>query len=353
MDIGNNNKELARISKQITLDAEKLPAPAAPSVELNGKVIHYSGEYANENAGSLWIYAYYTTPYNYTYLFDKKLNLINNGKYDGTIDLNQYYFNYSSLKDMKFKVRVIPKDSNVNTISDFSEYSKAISVSGLSNNTGSDSNSGSSASSGSSDSTGSSDSSDSSSDSSSSSTDSTSSTTTTVAKPVEGVFIDKAAAGEKVNEASVAVSLVDANGVASTVDLKTYMEAASENIVTILAQNTATGTDAQTAVSSILTAPASDSFVATVNALGGNVAINNCGTVKTAATARDAQGNLIASAGRIKNVTSGALILLVSVNEDGSIDYVEGVVDATGNVLGVFNGIPKTISVLVLVPGTV
>lgn len=42
--------------------------------------------------------------------------------------------------------------------------------------------------------------------------------------------------------------------------------------------------------------------------------------------------------------------MLVSVNEDGSIDYVEGVV---GNVLGVFNGTPKTISVLVLVPGTV
>lgn len=52
-------------------------------------------------------------------------------------------------------------------------------------------------------------------------------------------------------------------------------------------------------------------------------------------------------------MTSGALILLVSVNEDGSIDYVEGVVDAAGNVLGVFNGTPKTISVLVLVPETV
>lgn len=52
-------------------------------------------------------------------------------------------------------------------------------------------------------------------------------------------------------------------------------------------------------------------------------------------------------------MTSEALIMLVSVNEDGSIDYVEGVVDAVGNVLGVFNGTPKTISVLVLVPGTV
>ena len=76
----SNNKELARTSKSITLDAEKLSTPDAPSVELNGKTIHYFGEYANENAGSLWIYAYYTTKSNQTYLLDKKLNLISDGK---------------------------------------------------------------------------------------------------------------------------------------------------------------------------------------------------------------------------------------------------------------------------------
>ena len=130
----SNNKELARTSKSITLDAKKLSTPDAPSVELNGKTIHYFGEYANENAGSLWIYAYYTTKSNQTYLLDKKLNLISDGKYDGTIDLNRYYLDYSKLNDMVLKIRILPKDSQINTISDFSGNSKAISISGLSNN---------------------------------------------------------------------------------------------------------------------------------------------------------------------------------------------------------------------------
>lgn len=77
--------------------------------------------------------------------------------------------------------------------------------------------------------------------------------------------------------------------------------------------------------------------------------VNNMGTIKTAATATDVFGNVIASAGVVKNVTSQALILLMSVNADGTIEYVEGVVDpVTGAVVGAFKGVPTVITVLVL-----
>jgi len=101
----------------------------------------------------------------------------------------------SATENIFFKVRMIPKDASKNALSDYSEASVKLPVAGIFN-TGS--NSGGS--------------SDSSSDSSSSSTGSASSATTVNVKPAEGVSVDKAAAGEKVNEASVAVSLVDANG---------------------------------------------------------------------------------------------------------------------------------------------
>lgn len=136
-------------------------------------------------------------------------------------------------------------------------------------------------------------------------------------------------------------------------DLKTYLALSTENIINTIAQDAAAGTDASVTLSNIMTAPVSEAFTATINALGGSSDIVNCGTVRTAATAYDTQGNLIASAGKVKNVTKGALVLLMSVNEDGSVDYVEGVVDDAGNVLGIFNGVPKTISVLVIVPATV
>lgn len=111
----------------------------------------------------------------------------------------------SATENIFFKVRMIPKDASKNALSDYSEASVKLPVAGIFN-TGS--NSGGSSASGSSDSTGSSDSS----SDSSSSTGSASSATTVTVKPAEGVSVDKAAAGEKVNEASVAVSLVDANG---------------------------------------------------------------------------------------------------------------------------------------------
>ena len=112
----------------------------------------------------------------------------------------------SATENIFFKARMIPKDASKNALSDYSEASVKLPVAGIFNI---GSNSGGSSASGSSDSTGSSDSS---SDSSSSSTGSASSATTVNVKPAEGVSVDKAAAGEKVNEASVAVSLVDANG---------------------------------------------------------------------------------------------------------------------------------------------
>ena len=68
-------------------------------------------------------------------------------------------------------------------------------------------------------------------------------------------------------------------------------------------------------------------------------------------SARDAFGNMIASAGKIKGVTAGSLIMLMSVNEDGTVEFVEGLVDSvTGQVYGAFQGAPVTISVMVFVP---
>ena len=98
---------------------------------------------------------------------------------------------------------------------------------------------------------------------------------------------------------------------------------------------------------------ATEFFTKTVAAIsemkGSAMVVNNMGTIKTAATATDVFGNVIASAGVVDHVTSGALVLLMSVNADGTIEYVEGVVDpVTGVVLGAFKGTPSVITVLVL-----
>ena len=43
------------------------------------------------------------------------------------------------------------------------------------------------------------------------------------------------------------------------------------------------------------------------------------------------------------------MIMLMSINADGTIEYVEGIVDpVTGAVMGAFQGTPAVITVLVL-----
>ena len=154
-------------------------------------------------------------------------------------------------------------------------------------------------------------------------------------------------AGGAITPTKVNVAFTLPNGVVAAVSLNTVIEDKKAEVAEVFKAPT------QTSISAILTTPASDFFNATVKALaemkGSEAVVNNCGSVKTVAVAKDALGNTIASAGVVKNVTSGALILLMSINEDGTIEYVEGVVDpVTGAVLGAFDGTPSIITVLVL-----
>jgi len=167
-----------------------------------------------------------------------------------------------------------------------------------------------------------------------------------------GVAVEQAKPGEVVSTDSVAVSTGG-----STVTLTVYVETKQAEVVSTITQTATaaavgtTSVSAGEAVSALMSAPATPMFVETINALGGKAAINNCGTKKTAAVAQDAFGNVIASAGTVKGVTSGSLVMLMSVNADGTIEFVEGVVDpVTGQILGAFKGTPKTISVLVFIP---
>ena len=166
-----------------------------------------------------------------------------------------------------------------------------------------------------------------------------------------GVSVQGAAPGAAVKTDSVRVAIVNADGSVSAVSLTQQIASVKAVVADLVTSQIAAGKNAGAAVSQMMTKPATPMFRATINALGGNVAINDCGTVKTLATAQDAFGNTIASAGTIKGVTAGSLVMLMSVNADGTVEYVEGIVDpVTGQVMGAFKGAPTTISVLVFVP---
>ncbi len=193
----------------------------------------------------------------------------------------------------------------------------------------------------------------SSSSSSSSSSDSSSSGaasgSTKTADKNQETTVEKAAPGGRVAENTVSVAVVNADGTVSTMNLQAVVDAAQAT----LAASAVSAPQAVATVQALMTTAPTEFFAKTVEALatikGSAMAVNNCGTVKTAAVATDALGNNIASAGVIPNVTSGALVMLMSVNADGTVEYVEGVVDpVTGAVLGAFKGIPTTITVLVL-----
>ncbi|MCM1264393.1 MAG: hypothetical protein NC313_16905 [Butyrivibrio sp.] len=161
--------------------------------------------------------------------------------------------------------------------------------------------------------------------------------------------VEKALPGGAVAPATVAVAVVGTDGKVSSVSLATVVSTASQSIVA----SATTAESAVVTVQSLLTRSASPVFMQTVAALaqikGSSMVVNNAGTLKTAAAAKDPYGNTIAAAGTIKNVTSGALVMLMSVNADGTVEYVEGVVDpVTGLIMGVFSGTPSVITVLVL-----
>lgn len=169
-------------------------------------------------------------------------------------------------------------------------------------------------------------------------------------KPVAAVVSEKQA-GEEVQAAAVQVSIASSDGTVSAVTLDKVVNDTQSTLTTAVA--TSSPAQAVATVQALMTTAPTPFFAQTVEALatmkGSSVVVNDCGTVKTAAVAKDSMGNNIASAGVIKNVTSGALIMLMSVNADGTIEYVEGVVDpVTGAVIGAFKGVPAVITVLVL-----
>ena len=196
----------------------------------------------------------------------------------------------------------------------------------------------------------------SSSDSDSSSSSSSSATQQTKVEEPKSVqqVVAQTAAGAEIASTAVTVAIPSADGSVKAMTLDKVVDNKKTEITNIVASVAAVPTtQAVEAINSILTVPASDFFGATVKALaemkGSEMVVNNCGTVKTAAVVQDATGNTIASAGVIKNVTDKALIMLMSINADGTIEYVEGIVDpVTGAVLGVFQGTPSVITVLVL-----
>ncbi len=159
------------------------------------------------------------------------------------------------------------------------------------------------------------------------------------------------AAGAAIKPEVVRVAIATPSGTVAAVTLDKVIDQKAAEVVATVTNVAATA--AKTQIATLLTADASPMFTQTVEALaqikGADVVVNNCGTIKTKATAKDALGNVIASAGKIKNVTSSSLIMLMSINADGTIEYVEGVVDpVTGAVMGAFKGTPSVITVLVL-----
>lgn len=181
------------------------------------------------------------------------------------------------------------------------------------------------------------------------SSSSSTSTASTSISPNQETTVAKAVPGGKVAAKTVNVVMVGADGKVSATTLDSVI-CATQSIIKL------SGISKQQAVVTVqafMTTAPTDFFVRTVEALATmkstSMVVNNCGTVKTKAVATDTYGNHIASAGVIKNVTSGCLIMLMSVDSDGRVEYVEGVVDpVTGAVLGVFKGVPTVITVLVL-----
>ena len=149
------------------------------------------------------------------------------------------------------------------------------------------------------------------------------------------------------NTNNVVVAIKNADGSVSTVNLTQYTEQTTNSVVAVAAA--AIGSNPGEAVSSVMTTPASDLFKATINALGGNIRMVNAGGYKVTALAPAADGRTIGSVGTVKGVTKYAFVLLISVNEDGTTEIVEGTVDpVTLQVMGSFTGKPRTITVSVI-----
>lgn len=153
----------------------------------------------------------------------------------------------------------------------------------------------------------------------------------------------------EVAQASVSVSVLNADGSVTQSNLKEQtagLKAGFESYATAVAAN---GADAGAALSAVLTRPASPIWQATINALGGQIKLNDCGAYNVKATAQAADGSVIASAGVVSGATEQAFMILVGVAADGSMEIVEGVYDAaSGAVIGAFTNAPVVINAFII-----
>lgn len=153
-----------------------------------------------------------------------------------------------------------------------------------------------------------------------------------------------------VNTDTVEVAMVAPDGSVTKTNLTKYTEQVNNTVVSVAAAAASgNGANAGEAVSAVLSAPASEVFKATINALGGNIRLVNAGGHKVVSTTADGTGKTIASVGTVQGVTQYAFVILTAVNADGTVEIVEGTVDpVTLQIMGVFTGTPKAITVSVI-----
>ena len=169
--------------------------------------------------------------------------------------------------------------------------------------------------------------------------------------------VQSAQAGQQVDAASVTVSLQNPNGSVASVDMAHYGQAVEAALNTALRGDTATRSSV---VNEVTTSSALDNaaFLEKLDALAASGATaRTIATVKTAAAGKDGNGNVIATPGEFTgSVSDNAAFLLTSVNADGGIERVQGVLvpvadkkKKTHNMLyGAFTGEPVTITVTVI-----
>ncbi len=161
-----------------------------------------------------------------------------------------------------------------------------------------------------------------------------------------GPVVETPANRGTVDTDSVTVAVPLADGKISSMNLTAYTGEVSKVVIAVAAANAANPGEA---VSSILSAPASYIFKATINVLGGKIRTVNAGGYKVVSTAPAVDGRTVASVGAVRGVTKYAFVILTAVNADGSVEIVEGTVDpVTLQVMGAFRGTPKAVTVSVI-----
>lgn len=153
----------------------------------------------------------------------------------------------------------------------------------------------------------------------------------------------------EVATATVTVSVRNADGSVAQSNLKDQTTGLKSGFESYAAAVAASGQDAGAALSAVLTRPASPIWQATINALGGQIKLNDRGAYNVKATALAADGSVIASAGAVDGASAQAFMVLVGVAADGTMETVEGVYDvASGTVVGAFTNAPTVINAFII-----